>query len=69
MPGGALANLQKLFLHENKIGDAGVSTLAEAVACGALANLKTSEWKEDGKRLREEEGVPEGATEKQARLA
>jgi len=38
---GAMAQLQKLFLHENHIGDAGVTALAEACAGGAMASLQT----------------------------
>ena len=37
---GALANLEELYLHRNKIGDAGMGALAGACASGGLANLK-----------------------------
>jgi hypothetical protein len=36
---GALAQLEKLFLYDNKIGDAGVKSLAKACASGAMASL------------------------------
>jgi len=40
---GALAQLQTLELYRNKIGDAGVKSLAEACASGALSQLTTSD--------------------------
>ena len=36
-----MCNMQVLALHQNQIGDAGLSALAEAVGKGALASLKT----------------------------
>jgi len=38
---GALANLTKLYLSGNQIGDAGIKIFSETVASGALANLTT----------------------------
>ena len=38
---GALTQLTILHLSQNQIGDAGVKSLAEACASGALANLET----------------------------
>ena len=35
-----MCNMQVLALHQNQIGDAGLSALAEAVGKGALASLE-----------------------------
>ena len=34
--------VQKLYLYQNKIGDAGVTALANACASGSLAQLQVS---------------------------
>ena len=39
-----MCHTQKLFLHENHIGDAGVTALAEACAGGAMAQLQVG-WR------------------------
>jgi len=36
---GALANLTKLYLNENQIGDEGIKVFSSALASGALANM------------------------------
>ena len=35
-----MCNMQELYLHQNQIGDAGLSALAKAVGKGALASLE-----------------------------
>ena len=39
-PVGPLGNLKILSLYDNKIGDAGMTALAGAIASGSLGNLK-----------------------------
>ena len=35
-----MCNMQELYLHQNQIGDAGLSALADALGKGALASLE-----------------------------